>query len=204
MIGIIDLGLGNLLSVSRAFDKIGKNNKIINNPTDKTDFSLIVLPGVGSYNYAIQILKQKKFDKWLLQKAREKKNILGICLGMQLLCNSSIEKKKTNGLKFFKQDVIKLKKIKTPNVGWFNILTKKKNLFNIKSKSRFYFTHSFMYSKIDKSCIGYIMNDGQKIPAIIKEKNIIGLQFHPEKSREHGLLLLKNIVEKEFKIKNDN
>ena len=94
MIGIIDLGLGNLLSVSRAFDKIGKNNKIINNPTDKTDFSLIVLPGVGSYNYAIQTLKQKKFDKWLLQKAREKKNILGICLGMQLLCNSSIEKKK--------------------------------------------------------------------------------------------------------------
>jgi glutamine amidotransferase len=122
---------------------------------------------------------------------------------MQLLCHSSEEKKVTRGLGIFDGKIIKIKKVITPNVGWFNIEKNSKDMkMDIKKNDKFYFTHSFMYSKLNKDCIGYIKNSKVMIPAIIKKENVIGVQFHPEKSKVQGLNLLKYIIEKEFKIEN--
>jgi glutamine amidotransferase len=204
MIVIVNLGLGNLISLQRAFDKIGKKNMIINKPLKNNILpDLVVLPGVGSYNYAMSLMKKKNFYNWFKSLIKKKQKILGICLGMQLLCHSSEEKKVTRGLGIFDGKIIKIKKVITPNVGWFNIEKNSKDMkMDIKKNDKFYFTHSFMYSKLNKDCIGYIKNSKVMIPAIIKKENVIGVQFHPEKSKVQGLNLLKYIIEKEFKIEN--
>ncbi len=203
-ITIIDYGCGNILSISRALEKIGHSsifskdkNKIIN-----SDF--LILPGVGSFKQAMSLINKDNL-KYIIQEAVLDKKIplLGICLGMQILLTKSFEEGEYEGLNLIKGEVLKINssknnKIPVPNINWCNLNFKdnfKANFIELEDKS-FYFIHSYMaITKNIERTIATTKYKNLKIPSIIKNKNIIGCQFHPEKSGQNGLNFLKKIIQ---------
>jgi len=205
-ISILNYGCGNLLSLERAVQKVGKDTKIISTPEEIDKSDLIILPGVGAFKNAMNLLNSKKFIMPLEKYTKEKKKpILGICLGMQLFFSKSYEMGVEKGLDYIPGEVVsikntsKIKDIKSPNINWNKLEicrdTNKIIPEDLINKS-FYFIHSYMVNVEDnKNLIGYYLYYDLKIPAVVKLENIIGLQFHPEKSGKNGLKLLKNIFE---------
>jgi len=205
-ISILNYGCGNLLSLERAVQKVGKDAKIISTPEEIDKSDLIILPGVGAFKNAMNLLNSKKFIMPLEKYTKEKKKpILGICLGMQLFFSKSYEMGEEKGLDYIPGEVVsikntsKIKDIKSPNINWNKLEicrdTNKIIPEDLINKS-FYFIHSYMVNVEDnKNLIGYYLYYDLKIPAVVKLENIIGLQFHPEKSGKNGLKLLKNIFE---------
>jgi len=205
-ISILNYGCGNLLSLERAVQKVGKDTKIISTPEEIDKSDLIILPGVGAFKNAMNLLNSKKFIMPLEKYTKEKKKpILGICLGMQLFFSKSYEMGEEKGLDYIPGEVVsikntsKIKDIKSPNINWNKLEicrdTNKIIPEDLINKS-FYFIHSYMVNVEDnKNLIGYYLYYDLKIPAVVKLENIIGLQFHPEKSGKNGLKLLKNIFE---------
>ena len=199
-IGILNYGMGNLSSIKNALDFLGEKNKIVDDYKDIKKFDGLILPGVGAYPEAVKNLKKKNFiselDEFVFNK---KKNILGICLGMQLILSTSTEKTFTDGLNYIKGDVkfLNFKNISVPHVGWsqINILKRNSLLKKIDKESYFYFDHSYYFYDNLKKNIDAELNYGRKISAIISKDNIFGVQFHPEKSQTSGLTLLNNFVE---------
>lgn len=203
---IIDYGLGNIMSLSRALEHVGSNVIISNNIKKINEASHIILLGVGAYKEGMRLLREKNLDELIYTALEKKKNFLGICLGMQLLLNKSYENGENKGLGVIDGEVKPIKsykdkfKIKSPNIGWYNLekVSQKKNfnIFqNIKDTDNFYFVHSF-YCDVKKNSekIFLIKYANKRIPAIISKDNIFGFQFHPEKSGESGLKLLKNFI----------
>lgn len=199
---IVDYDCGNLKSISNAFESLGVKSIV----TNKIDFILkashIVLPGVGAFDKAISNLKKLKLIEAIKIANQNNIPILGICLGMQLLFDSSLENQFTKGLGIIKGKIVKIKSeklIKIPVVGWNKISinsNKKKILKKITNKSYFYFIHSYQADvKYKKNLISSYLQNNQKIPAIVSNnKNTIGCQFHPEKSGKIGLQFLKNFL----------
>lgn len=205
-ISILNYGCGNLLSIQRAVKELGKDAKIISTPEEIEKSDLIILPGVGAFKNAMHLLNSRKFIVPLEKYAKEKKKpILGICLGMQLFFSKSYEMGEEKGLDYIPGEVVSIKKmskikdIKIPNINWNKIEICKENNKIIPEdliNKSFYFIHSYMVNvEDDKNLIGYYLYYDLKIPAVVKLENIIGLQFHPEKSGKNGLQLLKNIFE---------
>jgi glutamine amidotransferase len=208
-IGIVSIKIGNVASVKNMLLQIGFQPELLSvPPSTSTIFDWIILPGVGSYNNGITKLKESGWFSWLKENgelAQNKKlSILGICLGMQLLCNGS-EEGNIAGLGlipgFFKKfDFSNISKnvLKVPHMGWDNVFFDEKKIswaerMN-KIDPRFYFVHSYYYSHdSDKFIIG-TSNYGSKFGSAIKHNNIIGFQFHPEKSHNFGKLLLSDIL----------
>ena len=190
-IGILNLGINNIKSITKACEEIGKTY-ILNDASDflvKTE--ILILPGNGNFEMGIKLIKDLKFDKLIYDFYNSKKKIITICLGLHLLMNDSEEAKGTKGLSLIKGSVKKIdnKNFKIPLLGWYDVNFKNKNF---KTKS-FFFNNSFKVVPEDLSIIeGEIIND---IPAFIKYKNLYGFQFHPEKSSFQGLSLLKKIIE---------
>ena len=167
--------------------------KIITNVNKFRNIDILVLPGVGTFSGAMSFLRKKKLDKKITEYAKSGKAIIGVCLGMQILLEKGFETKKTKGLSLIKGNVIKFKK-KSPNIGWSKIKFFKNKVK--KNNNFFYFVHS-NYCNVDTSSLKAISEfNGQVFPAIIQKKNIIGIQFHPEKSGFEGVKLLKKIVKK--------
>lgn len=204
---IIDYGVGNLLSLKMSLEYLGAEVTITKEKDLILESSHIILPGVGAFKKAISLIKEYKIDKHLLEAKNRGVNILGICLGMQLLMTSSQEFGFSNGLNFIEGDVIPISNlknynedIKIPNIGWFNIIKKNNNienqmLKNILKIDSFYFVHSFVCNPKDKRSFSYYADYSKlKITAIIANKNIIGCQFHPEKSGNSGLKFLNNFM----------
>jgi len=199
MITIIDYGLGNLGSVKNTLDKLGIDSIISNSKKEIEKSSGLILPGVGSANQGMKNLIKNKLDKIIVEEIRKGKPFLGICLGMQLLFSSSNE----GNVKCL--DVIKgkVKKftadLKVPQIGWNQVETqnsKYKTLFNkIQNKSYFYFVHSYYCQPDDPSIISGVTDYGVDFCSAIEKDNVFGVQFHPEKSGENGLRLLKNFAE---------
>jgi glutamine amidotransferase len=197
IVNIFDYKVGNLKSVYNFF-KISLNLKttIIENLSVSSNFDLLVLPGVGSFASAIKNISKKNRELISYFVKNKKKNVMGICLGMQILSEESSESENVYGLGLidgkFKR-LFETRKFKVPNVGWHRILSKKKNkiLHNLSSQN-FYFDHSY-YLDNNKYTVGYI-NYKNKIPSIIRKNNIIGFQFHPEKSQNAGVQLIKNYL----------
>lgn len=198
---IIDYGVGNLLSLSRAIEQLGENVIITKNKNVILSATHIILPGVGAFPEAMSKIKKYKLIQIL--NAAKKKNIfiLGICLGMQILMNVGYEFKKTRGLGLIEGSVLSISKlvrtnqVKLPNIGWYPIVKKKnKILKNIKIKDSFYFLHSYMVSIKKNNLLAYYLLNKKKIPAIINKYNIYGCQFHPEKSGQNGLKFLGNFI----------
>ena len=197
-VGILFYEVGNLKSVANALNKVGYEFQYINNVNEIKNFKKIILPGVGSFVEAKRAIKKKGFDDGLKEFIKKEENsLLGICLGMQLLLDKSLEFFETSGLSFIKGDVTKISNAQLciPNIGWCEVETKKESLLlkNFKKKELcFYFAHSFFCNVSDKRNVIANLKIAQNVNAVIEKNNIYGCQFHPEKSQLAGLKFLKN------------
>jgi glutamine amidotransferase len=200
LITIIDLDIGNVNSVSKALKYLKVEHKITNNLDDLEKADKIIFPGVGSFYEAANRMKKTNIKQVLTERViKEKIPILGICLGMQLLATSSEEVKKSEGLNFIKGEVklhrAKKQGLRLPHIGWNDVNYKDFKLFdNIKNGSCFYFVHS--YELIPQKDIKVATtNYGIDYVSAVQKDNIMGVQFHPEKSQRVGLQVLKNFCE---------
>lgn len=197
MIVIIDYGLGNLTSVKNALDKLGLKSKISGDPKTIESSTALILPGVGAARQGMKNLKKLGLNKIIIKEIKKEKPFLGICLGMQLLFEKS-EEGNVDCLGIFKGSVKKFKKErKIPQIGWNNVLfTNKQKLFQgIPDRSFFYFVNSFYCQPQDKSIIAGTTEYGERFTSIVIKDNVVGMQFHPERSGDIGLQLLKNFKE---------
>jgi len=196
MFGILDYGLGNIRSVSNMLNFLNINHIFVSNTDDFKKVDKLILPGIGSFDVAMQYLSNKGFIDSIQKFVSNPKNFLfGICLGMQLLGNSS-EEGKIPGLKLINFDVKSLKtqtNKNVPHMGWSEIT---KHHFNFRNDvaDKFYFVHSF-YVPISTNDSSYqtimVCDYGFQYSAAVRKDNIYGFQFHPEKSHQYGMNLFK-------------
>ncbi len=198
MIGIIDTGICNLSSLSNAL--IFLNIKFIssNKADELKKCQKFILPGIGTFGEGMDRLKKNSLDEFINDQIINKKYLLGICLGMQLLMSRGFENGKHDGLDLIKGDVLKLKKdklIRVPHIGWNEIdATNNKILIlkNIKSKSNFYFIHSYAVNLNEKILSCNTTHGHNNFTSVVNKNKIFGVQFHPEKSQTNGLNVIKN------------
>ncbi len=199
MIGIIDYGMGNLGSVFKAFEKVGLNPKIINSPEDIKHFDGLCLPGVGAFKDAMDNLNFMRLKDEIVSFIKSGKPFIGICLGYQLLFEKSHEFGIHEGFSIFKGEV-KLfpTSVKIPHIGWNQLwINKSSGVFkDIKEGDFVYFVHSYYVDPVDKSIVSTYTDYGIDYASSIELENIVGLQFHPEKSQEVGLKILSNFKSK--------
>ena len=201
MIAIVDYGIGNLFSVVSSFKYIGVDARVTSDADEIRQADKIILPGVGAFGDAIKKLRETGLDKVIIEEAKNGKPIMGICLGMQLLFEKSYEYGEYDGLGLLKGSVIGMhgvidSKLQIPHIG-YNALTFKKNhpLFKyIKEGDYVYFVHSYYAVDCEDSLLAYAEYD-KDITAIVGKNNVMGCQFHPEKSGEVGLNILKAFCE---------
>lgn len=192
MIIIVDYGVGNLSSVKNALDTLGYESKISNNEKEIENAKGIILPGVGAFNDAIKLLRKSGLDKSIYKAIDNGGYILGICLGMQLLYERSFEDGEWEGLGILEGDIVKFKdNVKIPHMGWnsLKVIGEDKILKYIGENDYVYFVHSY-YGNTLKNGIAYVDYD-VKVPAIVGKNRVYGMQFHPEKSGDIGIKLLK-------------
>lgn len=194
MIVIIDYNVGNIESVYNACKRIGLDSIVSKDINTIKNADGIILPGVGSFPVAMDNLKKNNLIEVLNERKNSKIPILGICLGMQILFKKGFEVKKACGLGFLKGSVNKIiTNEKLPHMGWNNLYFNKNNeiLKYINEGDDVYFVHSYMAEFIDDEVIAYTKYGDIKIPAIVGRENLLGCQFHPEKSGSVGEKILK-------------
>lgn len=198
MIAIIDYGAGNLKNVYRAVTSMGFNVKITSDKKDIDNCKAMILPGVGAFKDAILSLENLGLSECIKENVLKGKFILGICLGLQLFYDVSYENGCYKGLGLLEGEVVRFSgKLKVPHMGWNSLIINKEDeiIKDIKSGDYVYFVHSYYVKpKNDEDIVLYCDYD-VKVPALVKCENIIGMQFHPEKSGEVGQKLLKNFGE---------
>ena len=199
-IGIINLEMSNLGSIKNAIIHLGKKVELINNFSNLDKFTHLIFPGVGSFAEASKIIKKKKLKNKLINFLENGGKLFGICLGMQLMFESSEEYGKSSGLGLFKGKVIKFNEpnLKIPHMGFNSIIHDNNKIWKkIPRSTSFYFVHSYKVNFDDiKSSDNLIKcNYGRPFIAFIRKKNIFGCQFHPEKSGKQGLQLIKNFLD---------
>lgn len=199
-VAIIDYGMGNLYSVRNTFVALGIRADIIGRPDRLDSYDKLILPGVGAFGDAMKELKKRRFIGPLNDFVAAGKPFLGICLGMQLLMDKSEESKGVAGLSIVAGSVKKFSnKLKCPHMGWNEIKQQRRGLsiFQGLGKDVFgYFCHSYYVAPADPSTVISKTTYGVSFASMIKKDNVVGMQFHPEKSQEVGLKLLKNFIER--------
>jgi len=203
VIGIIDYGVGNVLAFANMYKRMNVPHDVITSEADLTDIERIILPGVGSFDYAMRKLNESglrnSLDQFVLE---DKKPVLGICVGMQMLAESSDEGK-LPGLGWVPGSVRKFSPddaatpIRLPHMGWNNLSTSRDTrlLHELNEDSWFYYLHSYYFVCLDSANELASCNYGIRFSCAINNENIYGVQFHPEKSHEYGAKLLKNFAE---------
>lgn len=197
-IAIVDYGMGNLRSVEKAFEFIGAKVKITDNGSEIISSSGILLPGVGAFPDAMENIKKLGLDKVLKEAVKNGTPLMGICLGMQLLFEKSDEVRITEGLGFLKGRIKKFEvDLKIPHMGWNDLIIDKpcEVLNNVKEGSYVYFVHSFYAQIEEEEALNAHSFYGIDAPAVVSKGKVFGLQFHPEKSGEPGMQMLKNFWE---------
>lgn len=197
MITVIDYGVGNLYSLVSSLKHLGISCMVTDEPDEINRADKIILPGVGAFGDAVQKLHETKLFDVVKQKAKSGAFVLGICLGMQLLFETGYEHGTYKGLELIKGDVRALsqvltKKLKIPHMGWNKLtINQSDDIFKFNSNGDcMYFVHSFYAANCNDSVLASADYDIM-IPAVVRSKNVYGMQFHPEKSGEKGLMLLK-------------
>ncbi|MBQ6906550.1 MAG: imidazole glycerol phosphate synthase subunit HisH [Clostridia bacterium] len=198
---IIDYGVGNLFSLKSSFAHIGEEAVVSNDIKTIKKADRLVLPGVGAFGDAAALLRMHGMDEVLREEAKSGKAILGICLGMQMLFTKSYEYGEHNGLDLIKGSVVPMqpllpKELKVPHIGWNELNIRKENaLFKyINEKDRVYFVHSFFATDCDEAVISST-EYGITLTAAVAKDNVMGTQFHPEKSGNVGLNILRGFCE---------
>ena len=200
---IVDYGFGNIFSVTSALKILNYNVILTNKPEEIIKSDIILLPGVGAYKQAIDKLITMNIDQAISQFLSRGGLLIGICLGYQLLFEESEEFSITKGLGILKGRVISLNNFKNdtdkiPNIGWRSLI--KPNGFsslNYKTGSMVYFAHSFSPVSSDKSIVSSYISFGEnKIHASVDNGQVVGFQFHPEKSGSTGLNILDSVIKK--------
>lgn len=207
MIGIVDYNMGNLASVINAFEKVGADIAVECDPAKLQNYDKLILPGVGAFADAMEHLKQNGMDEAVKAYAKSGRPLLGICLGMQLLFESSEEFGSSQGLGLIEGEVVAFdeskfdQKLKVPHMGW-NEMFLMKNEKRIMKNGLFrdldddcylYFVHSFHVVCDDQYAIGKTYY-GYEFVSAVNKNNIYGIQPHPEKSHENGLKIIENFV----------
>ena len=193
MIAIIDYGAGNLFSVKNALDFLGLENKITNSAEDLISADRLILPGVGAFPDAMRMLGETGLIEVIKREAR-KKPLLGICLGMQMLFEKGYEFGETDGLGLIKGSVrlMQPEGLPIPHIGWNSLdFNEKCTLLDKCAEGEYvYFVHSYAAECPSENVAAYC-DYGMKVPALVFEGNVFGAQFHPEKSGETGLNILR-------------
>ncbi len=198
LITIIDYGLGNLRSVSKALETVGAKIELTNNPKKISQAKAIILPGVGAFYRGMENLKRLAILSALVDAVQNGIPFLGICLGLQLLFSESEEHGICQGLNIVPGKVKKITgDVKIPHMGWNQVKLKIKNeklkIFEgISDESYFYFVHSYYVEPTDKNVIISTTEYGSEFVSAVHQDNVWGVQFHPEKSAKIGLRLLEN------------
>jgi glutamine amidotransferase len=198
MIAIIDYGMGNLRSVEKGFQKIGIDARVVTDAHATDNASALVLPGVGAFRDCMRNLEQMSLIEPILRSIQKGKAFLGICLGLQVLFSESEEFGMCKGLNVLAGRVVKFQTdLKVPHMGWNNVkFVRKPPIFDgIPDQSFFYFVHSFYVAPQDDGVIATTTDYGVTFTSMVWKDNIFATQFHPEKSQETGLRVLKNFGE---------
>ena len=199
MIALIDYGVGNLLSVAKALESVGGQIELVDKPADLARAAAVVLPGVGNFGDGMEHLNHRGLTPAVLDFIKSGKPFLGICLGMQLLLESSEEAPGMPGLGVFKGKVVRFPDgpEKVPHMGWNSIMIRQPQCSNLKqvaNGSFFYFVHSYYARPEDASVVAASCSYMLDFAAILARDNVFATQFHPEKSQNCGLAILRNFV----------
>ena len=198
MIGIIDYGVGNLFSLKSSFEAIGEKVFVSGNKFELREADGLILPGVGAFEDAIAKLKENGLDEFVKDQAKRGRPLMGICLGMQLLFEKSYEYGEHEGLGLLKGQVVPMQgsipeELKIPHIGWNALhITKECPLFeNLKESDCVYFVHSY-YAEGCEDSLAATTEYGKELTAAVCKDNVYGCQFHPEKSGEVGMKILRS------------
>lgn len=196
MIGIIDYGMGNLGSITNALDYMDEDWAISSDVSVLEKMDKLILPGVGAFGDAIKLLKEKELDHFIRTAASEGKPLLGICLGMQLLFDTSTEHGTYEGLGILEGHIVKFDvPLKVPHMGW-NLLDIKKTapLFvGLPDDSHVYFVHSY-HLETEADIVSATTFYDKEVQIAAQKDNVYALQFHPEKSGDIGLQIMRNFI----------
>ena len=200
MIAIIDYGMGNLKSVYNALKKINCDCIITNNHDEIKKADKLILPGGGAFPDCMDNLKKSGLIDLIKEEVNNGKYLLGICLGMQVLFEKGYEGEEKEGLGLIKGEIRKMvdPNVKIPHIGWNNLEFNRQDsmIDGLKDNAFVYYVHSYRAENYnEEDLVGYSEYGDLKIPGLVRHKNVIGAQFHPEKSGEIGLKILKNFKE---------
>jgi glutamine amidotransferase len=196
-VAIIDYGVGNLRSVEKAFAATDCEAIVTSDEKDLRAAERLVLPGVGAFGACMKALKQRKFDRVVRERVKDGTPLLGVCVGMQLLFEESDEFGSTPGLGLLRGRVKRFNdELVVPHVGWNRVYQRGQHeLFaDVRDESFFYFVHSYYCEPEDQSVAAGETEYGVRYASVVAHKNICGVQFHPEKSQDAGLRLLRNFA----------
>ena len=203
MIAVVDYGVGNLFSLCSSLKRIGADAIVTSDAEIIRKADKIILPGVGAFADAAKKLRDSGLDKVIIEQAAQGKEIMGICLGMQMLFEKSYEFGEHTGLGLLKGSVIGMEgtipgELKIPHIGWNALIFRKESklLRYIKQGDCVYFVHSFYVDPGAESVVA-TAEYGKAVTAAVQKDNVMGCQFHPEKSGEVGLAILRAFCEKE-------
>jgi glutamine amidotransferase len=197
MIAVVDYGMGNLRSVQKAFEFLGYEAKITSDKSGIKDASHVVVPGVGAFRDAMENLGRCGLTEEILKAARSGKPFLGICLGMQILFDKGREFGEYEGLGLIPGEVVPFDvcDLKVPHMGWNTVVPFENPLIGPGEEKYVYFVHSYHPANVPKENILAVTEYGYPFVSAVMKGNIFGLQFHPEKSGDTGLAILKNFAE---------
>lgn len=209
MIGVIDYGMGNLLSVSKALERLSVDYIVSDKEEELQKTDGLILPGVGSFHDAVRLLRETNLFSFIQKEVAKETPLLGICLGMQLLFEASEENGQTNGLGFLPGQAVRFPGIKksgarykVPHMGWNQLQVNEPDspLLEGIAEGYVYFVHSYYIKTSDESVLIATSSYDVDVPAVVGKGSVYGTQFHPEKSGAVGMALLnnfiKNVVEK--------
>lgn len=206
MVGIIDYDAGNIKSVSKAVEKLGAKALVTADVALLNDCQVLILPGVGSFGKALENLENRNLIECINRNVTSGKLLLGICLGMQLLFDQSFEDGVFPGLGLLNGSVVRFgqdpeirfpDELKIPHMGWNKLIENRNDTIGtgLTNAPYTYFVHSYYVAPSDWNDVVYYSDYGVKVPAVVRKNNVIGMQFHPEKSADAGMKLLTNFLE---------
>ncbi len=205
MVGVIDYDAGNVKSVMKAVERLGGNPVLTSDVKVLDGCSSLILPGVGSFGKAVQNLKAGELDRYIKKAVSEGRLLLGICLGMQMLFDRSYEDGECDGLGLIGGEVVRFGKEndaswdesnKIPHMGWNQLVKNREDRIadGVADGEYAYFVHSYYAVPKNWEDVVYYADYSVRVPGVVRRDNVIGMQFHPEKSSDTGMRLLRNFL----------